>query len=56
MRAIDTIATRCDELSERVAGLEVTADDLARVLGEELTQLRAAVERIGSGPPPPSTQ
>jgi tetrahydromethanopterin S-methyltransferase subunit B len=52
IRAIDAIAARCDELSGRVEKLEVVADDLARVLGEEVTHLRAAVERMetqGSG-------
>ena len=52
VRAVDAIAGRCDELSERLANLELTADDLARSLGQEITQLRAAVERTtgqGSG-------
>ena len=44
MRAVDAVAERCDELSERAANLEVIVDDLARILGEEVTQLRAAVE------------
>jgi hypothetical protein len=57
VRAIDAIAARCDELAERVANLELTADDLARTLGEEVTQLRAAVERVTrTEPSPPSTQ
>jgi hypothetical protein len=46
VRAVDAVAARCDELSERVGKLEVVADDLARILGEEITQLRAAVERM----------
>jgi hypothetical protein len=44
VRAVDAVAERCDELSERAANLEVIVDDLARILGEEVTQLRAAVE------------
>lgn len=59
VRAVDAIATRCDELSQRVANMEVVADDLARALGQEITQLRAAVESIAepeSGTSPPSTQ
>ena len=59
VRAVDAIAARCDELSERVANLEVIADDLARAFGQEITQLRAAVERTAeqeSGTSPPSTQ
>ncbi len=59
IRAVDAIATRCDELSARVANMEVVADDLARVSGQEITQLRAAVESIAEpdvqGRSPPST-
>jgi hypothetical protein len=33
-------------LSGRLEKVEVVADDLARVLGEEVTHLRAAVERM----------
>lgn len=46
IRAVDAVAVRCDELSGRVERLEAVADDLARVLGEEVTQLRAAVQRV----------
>jgi hypothetical protein len=46
VRAVDAVAARCDELSERVGKLDVIADDLTRILGEEITQLRAAVERM----------
>jgi hypothetical protein len=46
IRAVDAVAVRCDELSGRVEGLEAVADDVARVLGEEVTQLRAAVHRL----------
>jgi hypothetical protein len=45
IRAIDAVATRCDELSDRVSSLEVLVDDMARILGEEVTRLRAAVEQ-----------
>ncbi len=44
VRAVDDVATRCDELSQRVADLAISLDDLARTLGEEVTQLRAIVE------------
>jgi hypothetical protein len=44
VRAVDAVAERCDELSERAANLEVIVDDLARILGEEVTHLRAAAE------------
>jgi hypothetical protein len=46
IRAVDAVAVRCDELSGRIGKLESVADDLARVLGEEVTQLRAAVQRL----------
>jgi len=45
VRAVDAVAVRCDELSERVGNLELTSDDLARSLGEEIARLRASVER-----------
>ena len=45
IRAIDALASRCDELSDRVNSLELTVDDMARILGEEVTRLRAAVEQ-----------
>jgi hypothetical protein len=48
IRAIDAVATRCDELSDRVSSLEVSVDDMARILGEEVTRLRAAVEQSPS--------
>ena len=44
VRAVDAVAERCDALSERTANLEIIVDDLARILGEEVTQLRAAIE------------
>jgi hypothetical protein len=54
VRAVDEVAARCDELSERLNILTITADDLARSLGEEVTQLRAAVSCSASpGPDPP---
>jgi hypothetical protein len=46
IRAVDAVAARCDDLSDRVSNLEVTLDDLTLILGEEVTRLRAAVERI----------
>ena len=56
IRAVDAVAARCDGLSGQVERLEAVADDLARVLGEEVTQLRAAVKRLeaqrAEGPPP----
>ena len=51
VRAVDAVAARCDELSERVRNVTVTTDDLARSLGEEVTELRAAVDRIARPDP-----
>ena len=45
VRAVDAVAARCDELSERASHLEIVVDDLARILGEEVTRLRAAVAK-----------
>lgn len=45
IRAVDAVAARCDQLSDRVSNMEVTLDDLSRILGEEVTRLRVAVER-----------
>lgn len=59
VRAVDAVAARCDELSERVGDLGLTSDDLARSLGQEITQLRASLERsIGteSGTSTPPTR
>jgi hypothetical protein len=55
VRAVDAIAVRCDELSERVGNLELTSDDLARSLGQEITRLRASVERSMGAEPGTST-
>lgn len=51
VRAVDAVAVRCDELSGRVERLEAVTDDLARLLGEEVTQLRAAVQRMEADRP-----
>lgn len=45
IRAVDAIAARVDELSERVNNLATTTDDLARSLSEEVSRLRADVQR-----------
>ena len=50
VRAVDAVAARCDELSERAVNCEIVVDDLARILGEEVTRLHAAVgERTSEG-------
>ena len=56
IRAVDALAMRSDELSERVANLEVIVNDVARILGSELTRIRAEIESgtresTGSGSP-----
>jgi hypothetical protein len=43
IRAIDAVAVRCDELSDRVARQEILIADMASSLGQELTRLRAVV-------------
>jgi hypothetical protein len=48
VRAIDEVAARCDELTERVSNLATTADDLARSISEEVTRLRATVDCLGT--------
>jgi len=45
VRAVDAVAKRCDEISERLVTIEIVVDDMACVLGGEITQLRAEVER-----------
>jgi hypothetical protein len=51
IRAIDTVAMRCDELSERVTRQEALIAEIASSLGQELTRLRALVAHQT----PPST-
>jgi hypothetical protein len=48
IRAIDTVAARCDELSERLSSQQIVVGDAARIFGEEITQLRAATAQIAS--------
>jgi len=42
IRAIDTLALRCDELSDRLEHQRIVLDDAVTILGEEVTRLRAA--------------
>jgi hypothetical protein len=44
--ATDAIAGRCDVVMERLAAEEAVVADVARALGEELTQLRVEVVRL----------
>jgi hypothetical protein len=41
IRAVDAVAARCDEISERLAQQQIVLDDAVTILGEELTRLRA---------------
>jgi hypothetical protein len=41
IRAVDAIAARCDEISERLAQQQIVLNDAVTILGEELTRLRA---------------
>lgn len=47
IRAVDAIAARVDELSERVNTHATTTHDVARVLSEELSQLKADLREMG---------
>jgi hypothetical protein len=55
IRALDAVAGRCDELSDRVHDLETTVADVARIFGEEVTRLRAAVAFEAREHPPETT-
>jgi hypothetical protein len=46
IRAVDAVATRCDELTVRVETLTTNVDDIARTYGEDLTQIRADLEQL----------
>jgi hypothetical protein len=41
IRAIDALANRCDELSDRLEHQHIVLDDAVTILGEEITRLRA---------------
>jgi hypothetical protein len=41
IRAIDALATRCDELTDRLEHQHIVLDDTVTILGEEMTRLRA---------------
>jgi hypothetical protein len=48
----DSIASRCDELAERVVAQEALVADLAETYGAELARLRAEVEHLRKRPTP----
>jgi hypothetical protein len=47
IRAVDTVAARCDELSDRLASQQVLLDEVATALTEEVTAIRAKLARAG---------
>jgi len=58
IRAIDALANRCDELSDRLEHQHIVLDDAVTILGEEITRLRAASDPLagedGGATPPTS--
>jgi hypothetical protein len=53
IRAVDAVAARCDEISERLAQQQTVLDDAVTILGEELTRLRAeSAPLLGRAPEP----
>jgi hypothetical protein len=40
IRAIDAVAQRCDDISERLAHQDVLVNDVVTIFGEELTRIR----------------
>ena len=57
VRAVDAVAARCDEMSDRLQQLQATVDDLSGTLGEEVARMRAVLERrdLQTAPEPPAT-
>jgi hypothetical protein len=50
IRAIDALALRCDELTDRLEHQHIILNDAVTILGEELTRLRAEVGPVTGGP------
>ncbi len=48
VRAVDTVAGRCDELADRLATLESATEDVVASFGQDITQLRAEVAVLRS--------
>jgi hypothetical protein len=46
IRAIDTLADRCDELTSRLARQELVTSEVAGVLGEDVARLQATVASL----------
>ncbi len=51
IRAADALATRCDELADRLVTLEALVEEVVCVVSEDLTHLRAVVATIASTRP-----
>jgi hypothetical protein len=49
IRAIDALALRCDELSDRLEHQHIILNDAVTILGEELTRLRAEAGPLVGG-------
>lgn len=48
IRAVDALASRCDQLADRLAAVEALFPELVASLGQDLVQLRAAID-VGGG-------
>jgi hypothetical protein len=46
IRAIDALALRCDELTDRLEHQNIVLDDAVTIFGEEMTRLRAESELL----------
>jgi hypothetical protein len=53
IRAVDALAARCDELSDRLQHQQIVLDDAITIFGEELTRLRAESTPHGGETSPP---
>jgi hypothetical protein len=49
IRAIDALANRCDELSDRLEHQSIVLNDAVTIYGEELTRLRAESSPLVAG-------
>jgi hypothetical protein len=58
IRAIDTVAARCDIIADHLAHQDVVVDDAVTIFGEELTRIRAELAPravAGESPLPSAT-
>jgi hypothetical protein len=49
IRAIDTVAARCDAIADHLAHQDVVVDDAVTIFGEELTRIRAELAPLARG-------